>query len=79
MKKTIVVTDCGHQFNTGYTAEIMRGCTMDCKICNRLLIFDWDDIGLLHKVIRARDFHRYLNELDPKWPIDGADTYVVSF
>lgn len=76
MRKTIVVTDCGHIFKTGYTAKMMSGCTIDCKVCWKLLIFPKETtIGMC---VRARDFNRYVHEGHNFWPVDGFDTYSSS-
>lgn len=79
MKKTFVVTDHGCQFRTGYKAERLRGNTMDCKgragngeRCYKLLIFPPE--STYDGCTRARDFHVYLNESDPRWPADGSGT-----
>jgi hypothetical protein len=77
MKKTIVVTDCGHHFKTGYTAQRMDGCTMDCKVCGNLLIFPrGETVG---RAVRGRAFHIWMNEQWSLWPADGRGSYSTSF
>lgn len=77
MKRTIVVTDCGHQFTTGYQAARMSGCTMDCKVCLELLIFPEETT--VGTCVRGRAFHRYMNEKWSLWPADGRGTYSAGF
>ena len=69
---TVIVTDCGHQYNTAYAAVEMAGATTDCRVCGNLLLFD---LKLAGKVVRARDFH---NEVwGPRVPQES--TYYVEF
>lgn len=77
MRKTVVVTDHGCVFRTGYDTETLRGKTMDCRVCGRLLIFPEEATYRL--CTRARDFHAYLHETDPQWPADGAGTGYVAY
>jgi len=77
MRKTIVLTDHGCTFRTGYSADDLRGATMDCKSCNRLVIFPWE--STYRQCTRARDFHTYMHEQDSRWPADGAGCYSVGF
>lgn len=74
-----VVTDCGHPFKTGYSAETCSGATIDCKGCGRLLIFPTETTVKGASVVRARDFHVYLNEGDSRWPRDGKGTGWLDF
>ena len=77
MRKTVVLTDHGCVFRTGYGADELRGATMDCR-CGRLLIFPPE--ATYRRCTRARDFHAYLHdETEPLWPVDGAGTGYVSF
>lgn len=73
----VVVTDHGCTFKTGYDAETLRGATMDCKGCGRLVIFPRD--STYPQCTRARDFHAWMNEQNPSWPADGGGTGYVSF
>lgn len=74
--KTHIITDCGHQFNTGYDAVTLAGATMDCRICDELLIFPRETT--IGTCVRGRAFHVYLNERDRRWPADGRNTYSVA-
>lgn len=79
MRKTIVITGCGHVWKTGYKPDTCRGCTIDCKTCGRLLIFPDTPVAAGQFVMRAPDFNVYLNERDPRWPRDGANTGYFEF
>jgi hypothetical protein len=85
MRKRTVVTDCNHTFKTGYTADDLAGCTIDCPVCTMLLIFPWETTKSVYTVVRARDFHRYLHDRDVKtgnefvWPANAAGTSYVEF
>lgn len=69
---THVATECGHEFRTGYRADEMRNCTMDCRGCGQLLIFPRSISGTS---VRALLFHREMNRQDPRWPADGNGTF----
>lgn len=77
MTKTNVVTDCGHMFKTGYTAEFMAGKTIDCKVCTALLIFPKETT--IGSTVRGRDLNQYLHEQDPRWPADGRNAFFAEF
>lgn len=77
MTKTTIVTDCGHQYKTGYSARRLNGCTTDCRICGELLIFpEGTTIGTC---VRGRAFHVWMNEQWSLWPADGRGSYSASF
>jgi len=82
-RKTTIVTDCGHQYNRGYTADQLTHCTMACRVCGELLIIPRDEIETRFpqtwEVVRARLFHRWVHDQDPGWPADGAGTEYVEF
>jgi hypothetical protein len=70
---TVIVTDCGHQYNSTYSADQLAGASTDCQICGNLLLFDNKLVG---NVVRARDFH------DVVWAPYGVkrgDTFYVEF
>ena len=75
MKKTTIVTECGHQYNTGYKAERLSGCTTDCRICGELLIFPEETT--VGTCVRARVFHFWMNEQWNDWPHDGHGTSSI--
>jgi len=54
MRKTTVVTDCGHQFKTCYKAEVLSGRTMDCRVCGKLLVFPSETT--IGSCVRGREF-----------------------
>lgn len=78
-RKTTIVTECGHQYNTWYSPNILRNCTTDCRVCGQLLIFPSDIADLPVHVVRAVLFHKYLNEQWSEWPADGNNCYSVGF
>lgn len=70
---TAIVTDCGHQYNSAYSASQLAGASTDCRICGTLLLFANKLAG---NVVRARNFH------DVVWAPQGVargDTYYVEF
>lgn len=75
--KTHIITDCGHRYNTGWTANVLAGCTADCRRCGALLIFPVETT--VGSCVRARDFHHWMNEQWNLWPVDGTNTYSVGF
>jgi hypothetical protein len=78
MRKTIIVTDCHHQYRTGWSPDRLAGATTDCRVCDALLIFPRETT--VGRVVRARNFHVYLNETtDGWWPRDGHNTGCVEF
>jgi hypothetical protein len=79
MRKTTIVTDCGHQYRTGWCAADVAGCTTDCRVCGALLIFPYETTRPTFTVVRGRAFHAYLHETWPAWPADGVGTAYVEF
>jgi hypothetical protein len=73
---THIHTECGHDYRTAWPACELAGSTTDCRICASLLIFPEDVAGT---AVRAELFHAYMSRLDPDWPVDGSNTYWVSF
>lgn len=71
---TVIITDCGHQYNTGYKASYLAGASTDCRVCGNLLLFDNKSVG---KVIGARDFHDVV--WAPYGIARGDNTYYVEF
>lgn len=67
--------DCHKHFKLGSPLKIEDmpiDCTLDCpyEACGSLLF--WKDK-------KVHNFHRYMNQQDPKWPKDGKNTGYVSF
>lgn len=79
MRKTTILTDCGHRWKTGRRAADVADHTQDCRVCGRLLIYPRESVHPTYVVLRARDFHAYLHEGNPDWPADGAGTGYVEF
>jgi len=71
-----VITDCGHRFNTGYTASDAAGAMIDCRVCDELLIFPRETT--IGTCVRARLFHSWMNEQDVDWPRNGINTYSIN-
>ena len=62
--------NCSDTFNIPGVESLSdhEGATLDCPACNAVLIID---DGIL------KDFHRFMNEGDPRWPADGKNTGVI--
>lgn len=78
MLKTTIVTDCGHQYRTGWKPEQLSGATTDCRACDALLIFPRETT--VGSTVRGRNFHVYMNETGGGlWPADGSNTGWMEF
>lgn len=70
-KKLLTVTcpECGKRFKVGAkNKNDANGATFDCKHCDALLI-------MTNR--RVRNFHEYMHEQLPQWPVDGSGTYFM--
>lgn len=71
----MITTDCGHEFPRPVNwPSFSIGGTLDCPMCGTLLI-----LALKDDKEHARNFHEYMNERNPQWPVDGAGTGYVEF
>lgn len=77
MKKTTIVTDCGHQFKTGYNTDILADATMDCRLCGALLIFP--RATTIGSCVRARHFNAFIHEEYHLWPKHGTGAGYIEF
>lgn len=48
--------------------ESVEGCTCDCSHCGEMLV---TNKGMTYL------FHEFMNNQDPRWPVDGKDTHFV--
>lgn len=78
MRKTTIVADCGHQYNTGWPVPELARATTDCRVCGSLLLFD-RVAAPGQRVIHAGLFHVEMNKEWSAWPADGGGTWSASF
>lgn len=86
---TRFTTGCGHSWRRRYWPYKVwllysGACTADCRVCGALLIINGEQFDGMRKDVVPADvhmplFHRYMNDQDPRWPADGANTGYVEF
>lgn len=84
---TRFITGCGHSWRKRYpkwTVGDLRGVVTDCRVCDAYLIipfeqFDGMDRSVFPVEVHMPMFHKYMNEQDERWPVDGVGTGYVEF
>lgn len=70
-----IVTSCGHTIESApkrYQQYINTGTTFDCPECGSLQVMMGTTIEF-----KSMNFHEWMNEKNPNWPVDGANTGYV--
>ncbi len=84
---TRFTTGCGHSWRRRHfrlPLVVMAGCTTACPVCDALLIipagqFLGQQLDQPPAEVHMPLLHKYLNQQDSRWPIDGAGTGYAKF